>query len=192
MTKNLQPGVTIITPTIEERAELLAEACESVQIQTEQAAQHLVYFDRECAGPAVARNAMLHAAATEYVGFLDDDDVLDAEHIEVLSDTLTATGADLAFSWHRTEGDRVPIVPRFNEWSPEAEAFMHAGMNVIPVTVVAKREALLAAGGFYQHDHAEDYQLWLRMMSNGCRFACAPVETWTYRHLGGNRTWRSA
>jgi cellulose synthase/poly-beta-1,6-N-acetylglucosamine synthase-like glycosyltransferase len=66
---------------------------------------------------------------------------------------------------------------------------MRGGRNVIPVTVVARREAILDAGGFQPMDRFEDYALWLRMLELGHRFAYVKRETWTYRFLGGNRTW---
>lgn len=184
-------SVSVLTPTIEGREHLLVECIQSVQAQTAPPTVHIVIVDADGAGPAVMRNFMLRKADTPLVAFLDDDDLLDPDHLEHLTAAIEATGADLAFSWHRVVGQHAPLVARFNSWGAEARAYMIAGMNVIPVTVLARREAVMAAGAFNEADWAEDFGLWLRMMDNGCKFTCVPRETWTYRFLGANRTWRN-
>lgn len=183
------PGISVLTPTIPGRERLLMDAVQSVQAQTEEPTRHLVMLDADAAGPAIIRNLLIRQARTDWVAFLDDDDVLHDDHIEALCGALDDTGADLAFSWHTTTG-AVPLVPRFDEWNSEAVAYMHAGINVVPVTVLARRSAILDAGGFNPADRYEDYSLWLRMLDNGSTFVCVPRETWTYRMLGGNRTWQ--
>jgi glycosyltransferase involved in cell wall biosynthesis len=127
----------------------------------------------------------------EWVAFLDDDDLLDPTHIERLLDAALEAEADLAFSWHRREGS-TPAVERVPEWSDYAYGVMLGGRNLIPVTVLARREAVLAAGGFWPEDRYEDHALWLRMLARGSQFTVVPEETWTYRMLGGNRTWLPA
>lgn len=179
----------IITPSLPERAELMVEACESVKQQTVACAHH-VYLDHARIGPALIRNTIMERVSCEYVGFLDDDDLLDPEHVELLLAALDADQngepADLAFSWYRSEG--APETPRVTEWDDWAYGTMLGGRNLIPVTVMARRHAILNAGGFRPDDRYEDYKLWMRMLANGCRFTVVPLETWTYRMHGDNRT----
>lgn len=179
-------ALPVITPTIKGREALLIGCSESVARQTIGTSHH-IGMDATMAGPAVIRNAILGLVQHEYVAFVDDDDVLDPEHCELLLGACLDHNADLAYSWHRTEG-ATPIVPRV-EWGDEAHGLMLTGRNLIPVTVVARREALLEAGGFNPADRYEDFELWLRMLHAGCSFVTVPRETWTYRMLGGNRTW---
>lgn len=183
----------VITPSLPSRAELLVECCESVKRQTVACAHH-VYLDSQGIGPAVIRNTIMTRLACEYVAFVDDDDLLDPEHVELLLHACEGLGDetfDLAFSWHRREGS-TPEVERIESWDDYAFGVMLGGRNLIPVTVVARREAMLDAGGFWPEDRYEDHALWLRMLARGARFVCVPEETWTYRMLGGNRTWLPA
>lgn len=175
----------IITPTIPERAELLGDAAVSVKQQTTPCVHH-IYLDHDRIGPALIRNTIMVRLRCELVGFLDDDDVLDPEHVEVLSDTLVDNNADLAFSWYRSEG--APETERVEVWDDYAYGVMLGGRNLIPVTVIARRVAVLGAGGFWPEDRYEDYSLWMRMLADGCKFVVVPRVTWTYRMTGANRT----
>lgn len=179
-------AIAIITPTIEGREELLAEAAVSVDQQTVGVTHHII-MDICGSGPAELRNLVLERVESDWVAFLDDDDLLDPDHIETLAGAINDQDADLAFSWYRSQG--APETERVHEWDDYALGVMLSGRNLIPVTVLARRQAILDAGGFNYEDRYEDHQLWLRMLRNGCRFAVVPRETWTYRMLGGNRTW---
>lgn len=185
------PRVTILTPTIEGREGLLVEAVESVRAQTEEVA-HLVYLDTQRQGPALARNLLLERVQTEWVGFLDDDDLLDAEHVETLMALLADGGAppDLAWSRCRTFfADGVHPIRIAQGLRPDYSQLLRPGArNFIPVTVIARTEAVRAAGGFDPADRYEDYALWCRMLRQGRRFVDHPHVTWTYRFLGENRT----
>lgn len=179
--------VSVITPSLPGRARELAECMESVAAQTVPVV-HLVRADVDRVGPAVIRSELLDEATTSLVAFVDDDDLIDPDHIETLSDALEAEGAALAWSWCRTTGLGAPNVPRPRNVHA-AIAMLRGGRNVIPVTVVARRDLILEAGGFQPSDRYEDYALWLRMLSLGARLAYVKRETWTYRFLGENRTW---
>lgn len=182
--------VSIITPTVPGREALLVEAVESVRAQTEEVAHHVI-LDSEREGPAASRNRVLDLVTTEWVGFLDDDDLLDATHVASLM-AMLANGEgppDLAWSRCRVwaaEGVWAPRIPQGVR--PDYNALLRGGRNMIPVTVIARTESVLAAGGFDPGDRYEDYELWRRMLAAGQRFAYLPVETWTYRFFGESRT----
>ncbi len=180
--------VSVITPSLPGRTRELAECMQSVAAQTVPVV-HLIRPDIDRVGPAVIRTELLDEAVTSLVAFCDDDDLLDPDHVETLTTALEAMSADLAWSWHRTEGKRAAQTPRPRSQA-EAERYLAGGRNVIPVTVVARREAILEAGAFQPMDRFEDYALWLRMLELGHRFAYVKRETWTYRFLGENRTWQ--
>jgi glycosyltransferase involved in cell wall biosynthesis len=155
--------VTVITPTRSGREVVLLEAVDSVQAQTHPAAAHFVGLDADRAGPAAMRNALLGEVLTPLVAFLDDDDLLDPAHLETLLSEMERSGADVA-----------------------------QGRNVIPVTVLARLDAINEAGGFQSADRYEDYSLWCRMLDLGARFSLVKRETWTYRFLDDNRTWEGS
>lgn len=184
------PRVSILTSTIEGREELFAEAAASVAAQTEQVA-HLTWLDVDREGPAVCRNRLLALCRSEFVGFLDDDDLLDPTHVASLM-PLLANGASLAdLAWSRCRVTAAPGVfaPRIAQpLRPDYNTLLRGGRNFIPVTVIARLASIKAGGGFDPGDRYEDYELWRRMLSQGQRFAHLPVETWTYRFLGANRT----
>lgn len=186
------PRVTILTPTIEGREELLVEAALSVRSQTEEAA-HLIYLDTEHRGPAWCRNQLLERVQSEWVGFLDDDDLLDPEHVEALMALLDNGGPHADLAWSRCRTEFAPGVPPVHILQPirgtsDLVGMFRRGRNWIPVTVLARTESIRAAGGFDPADRYEDYELWQRMHLLGQRFVHLPRATWTYRFLGANRT----
>ena len=68
--------VTVCIPSIPRRATLLEEAIRSVEDQTYSGVKCVVEIDTVGLGAAKNRNAALTRAETEWVAFLDDDDVL--------------------------------------------------------------------------------------------------------------------
>ena len=95
--------ISFITPSIEGRETQLTEAVESVQRQTAPVEHHLVYLDAERRGPAHARNVLLRHVRTPLVAFLDDDDLVDPDHVERLVAALGPSD-DVAWSYCRTTG----------------------------------------------------------------------------------------
>lgn len=180
--------VSVITPSLPGRTRELAECMQSVAAQTVPVV-HLIRADVDRVGPAVIRTELLDEAQPGLVAFCDDDDLLDPDHVETLAAALAESGFELAWSWHRTAGLGAPHTPRPRSMG-EARRYLAGGRNVIPVTVVARREAILEAGAFHPMDRFEDYALWMRMLALGHRFAYVKRETWTYRFLGENRTWQ--
>jgi len=156
------------------------EARQSVAVQTLPAAHHLVLIDHGM-GPARARNQILNVCRTEWVAFLDDDDLLDPDHLEVLSGGT----ADVRIPYCRLEGDTIPK-KFYNQPYDRAKLRDH---GIFPITVLARYQAVMDAGGFRPEDRWEDWSLWNRMADNGATFEVTPQVTWTYRLGHDNRTW---
>lgn len=173
--------VTVITPTLPSRQAMLMEAVDSVARQTLKAKDHLIGVDWLAAGPAAVRNSLLEATDTEWVAFLDDDDVLDRHHLATLAEAVDR--ADVIGSYCRFSGDSIP--DQFCNRPYDRKALRRHG--IFPITVIARRELVLAAGGFGEERY-EDWALWNRMADQGCRIEIMPTVTWTYRLGHGNRT----
>jgi hypothetical protein len=139
------------------------------------------------------RTALLSIVQTEWVGFLDDDDLLDSEHVEALMALLADGGAGPDLAWSRCRTWAAPGVEAariMQTMRPDYRALLRDGSrNFIPVTVIARTESIRRAGGFRPGDRYEDHALWQRMLGAGMSFAYLPRATWTYRFTGGNRTW---
>jgi len=91
-----QVDVTVITPTVPGREKLLEECIESVRKQTLQPVAHLVLMDKDKEGPAVIRNRLLKQVETEWVAFLDDDDLLMPNHFDVHNTYMRSEGWDFS------------------------------------------------------------------------------------------------
>lgn len=178
--------VCVVTPTLPARSELLRECRESVAAQTVPC-DHLVAVDEFGAGPSRVRNALAARTDADWLLFLDDDDLLDPECVEVLLDR--AGEADVAYPFCRVEGKP--------DWSPNrlhhADTLLR--FNYIPVVALVRAEAFRAVGGFRPLPQFEDWDLWKRMLAAGLRFRCVPEVLWTYRILASGESrneWQQA
>lgn len=198
--------VAVVIPAYNAEA-YLAEALHSVAAQTRPASEVIVVDDRSTdgtaalarrlgarvlvapvnAGPGAARNQGLRAAASDLVAFLDADDYWDREHLATVAGLLDAhPSAVLANSRCRF----------FGEWAGETRP---QGADAVPAsfylpllaenlvaqtTVVARRAALLEAGGYDERmRHSEDYNLWLRL-ARAHPFVFSHRVTGNYRYHG--------
>src|SRR4030095_15635988 len=86
-------GVTVVIPHIPTRVAELQRALASVWAQTHQPDDVVIATDNVRAGSATTRNRALHHVATNWIAFLDDDDELLPNHLEVLLKTAVGSGA---------------------------------------------------------------------------------------------------
>ena len=154
-----------------------AEAAELRAILARYAGRPVRYLRRENGGQAAARNTAMAATAAPYVAFLDGDDYWAPRLLERQMALLAADpGLALVYAdaWLFGEG---PAVGRTYMQSGAdsrgpvtLEALLTCDVNVTMSTIVARRDAVLAAGGFDEAlRYVEDYELWLRMAHAGAR-----------------------
>jgi GT2 family glycosyltransferase len=145
-------------------------------------------------GPGAARDTALAMLETELVAFADDDDVWRAgklaaqlgafeRHPEV---ALCFGAAEIAGVDGRATGERWQTLP-VGVLRPDHLAPLLYEHNPIPTSsVLARRAALIAAGGFGGPPLCEDWGLWLRLLARGESFVFEPRAEITYRrHPGG-------
>ena len=189
--------VSIVTRTYRGRHDYLRQAAESVFNQTYGNVEWIVvedggdtlrdeltaltkdapcpvrYFPLQKVGRSRAGNEGLQQARGEMAMFLDDDDLLYADHVEVLAESLAANRecvAAYALCWliptsRNADGalaEGVYSTPALFHQPYDYQVLLHH--NFIPIqAIVFKRALFLERGGFdVDLDQLEDWNLWLR------------------------------
>lgn len=161
----------------------LERAVRSAQAQTFPATGGIaVALDAAREGAAATRNRALALVKTEWVAFLDSDDELYPNHLKLLARFVYLSKVDVAYPGYDCTGE--DEVNMFGV--PFAPAKLRT-TNFIPVTVLARTEAVRDAGGFQEHpdvngDPCEDWGLWLAMLDNGAKFGHLAAKTWLWHN----------
>jgi glycosyltransferase involved in cell wall biosynthesis len=156
---------------------------------------------RNC-GPATARNLLLSEATGQFVAFLDADDVwnptklafqrrLFEEHPEVVLVAAQLRGIDAASNPIKLKEDS-RFLGLFDRPLHMHRALLKTGNMIGQSTVVAKRDVVLAAGGWYSKERilSTDYELWIRLAERGPFFVSSDI-VGDYRVLPGSLSHRS-
>lgn len=164
-------GVTVVTPTLPERGDLLARCVAGVAAQTVEPAEHLIGVDWARTGHgARIRNRLIRAATTEYVALCDDDDWWLPHHLETLLGA--ASEADVVVAFYELEDHRGE--PPWNARHSCDPADFEWTNWTHPSAMLLRREAVLDLGGFPDPTPElwDDWGLWQRLYRAGARFAC--------------------
>jgi glycosyltransferase involved in cell wall biosynthesis len=190
------PRVSVVITT-HNRLAFLREAVASVLQQTLDASEVLVVDDGSSDGTAkwledleqprlrwfrndrvversAARNRGLEHAAGEFVLFLDDDDRLRPQALEILVEALgrhpeavAAVGARWKFGEQRA-GSRIIHPAREQVRRPWPELLAGTGWSMISGQTLQRARPLRGAGGYRgELIRSEDRELWLRLIHRG-------------------------
>lgn len=167
--------ITVLTASIVERGDMLAEACASVRAQTLRPDAHLISVDVARVGASATYNALAAAVMTPWMTFLDDDDLLDPNHLELLAEEAALSEADVVYSWCRCTGAR-----SYKDYNSSFDPVLLHRKSIVPITALVRTEAFRQVGGFPASD-GYDWHLWRTLCDAGAEFRCVPEVTWTYR-----------
>ncbi len=137
------------------------------------------YYDNS--GNAVrGRNKGLKEASGEFIAFQDSDDISEPDRLERSVNFIKKTGADLIYGGWRAKVSRDYPGKNIKDGQElEARDFEITDLlkenYICQSAVLARRSALLAAGGFKRIMHyREDHEFWLRLLFNGYKFKAMP------------------
>lgn len=188
--------VTVCTATIPTRVELLQRAIQSVTNQTLKVKEHSIKIDLDKLGQPAVLDQIIEQATTKYVAILDDDDELLPNHIELLYKKIIETDADLVFPHFK-----------YSNISDAGHLEKFRGLpwdnnnpHQVPVTWIAKRQAILDVGGFsgdfdvlsYEVDNegnrvGQDFNLIKKLAKANKHITNISEITWIY-HVGHGST----
>lgn len=184
----MRSDITVVTPTIPPRQDMLAHAIRSALTQTLPPEALSVAVDTEHAGAAATRQRALMAAQTGWVAFLDDDDWFYEQHLKTLKNLAVAHDADYAYSWF--DGNDPFPMHRGRQMNPDEPH--HTTMTILVKTELAKTV------GFVDHPDSpplngwEDWYFTLQCVRAGAKFIGTPEVTWHYNVHGANTSGHGA
>ena len=178
--------VTVHTPRV--RNGLLSRALDSIWKQTHLPEAVSIALDHYREGAAITRNKALWMANTEWVVFLDSDDILYSNYLARVFTHQAETDADVVWPWYDVLGAVDPLLEFFGrQWDPTEP-------HQFPITTLVRREFALEVGGFPMKEPAgkwclgEDYPFWCALSDAGAKFSHLPERLWEWNHRppGGN------
>ena len=186
--------ITVCTPTHVQRIRngMLWEAMASVAQQTYKAAATSVCVDVNGEGAAPTRQKALMGVQTEWVAFLDSDDIFKPRHLELMAKHAEETEADFVYSWFQvlTRDGRIiedPIFPLThftNDWDPENP--IETTITTLVRTELAKEVGFVALDRGHNINSGEDRRFTIECMNLGAKISHLKRKTWLYRHHGDN------
>jgi glycosyltransferase involved in cell wall biosynthesis len=138
---------------------------------------------RQNGGQAAARNAGIHAAAGEWIAFLDHDD----QWLPQKTETQLGSVAPDVGVIHANRFDRVHF-----------GSLWHRQAHITPSGAMVRKRTLLEVGGFDESralQGVEDLNLWLRIALTDWRFVKSGTGLFEWRETGQNQSandWRMA
>ena len=128
---------------------------------------------KENRGLSSARNWGIKESKAEYIAFLDADDILTPDSLEVRINVLIEQNVDLVATKLQHFTDKLPKVSKNNArqdvlyYAKEGLTQLMAFNKVTPSTVLCKKSVMDEVGGFTWHKKAEDLHCWLKVLFAG-------------------------
>lgn len=132
----------------------------------------IIFSENRGSGPAY--NEALKHCFTEYAMIMDSDDYIDPKKVEIelsfLNDNkeYDIVGTNV-FEFVETI-DNVKVLRRMPETHEEIVKFSHKRCPVAQPSAMFKVKSVIDAGGYQESKLTEDYDLYIRMIINNCKF----------------------
>lgn len=182
----IDPTVGVALPSIPPRTQMLRRAVGSVRGQTYPVDQISISTDNRREGAAANRQRALSGVMTEWVAFLDDDDVFLPQHVEHLVRFAQDTGADYVFPWFEVVGGTDPFPQHFGKVYDMANP-THTTIVTMVKTELAKEVGFVnPPGGDGGGGSGEDWDFTLRCIEAGATIMHLPEKSWLWSHHGKN------
>jgi len=187
--------VSVITPAHPARVTngLLAQATGSVYAQTLLPDAHIVAIDVDREGAAATRQRALMSASTDFVAFLDSDDIFFAKHLEWLMKHQQETGADFCYSWFKIlqqfangstrllEDDTVfPVTHYLNPFNPDDP--IETTITTLVRTELAKEVGFKELDRGHDQNSGEDRYFTIECLKAGAKISHLVRKSWAWRH----------
>lgn len=170
--------VSVLTPSIPERAHMLEECRASVKAQTHPGVEHLVLVDEDRNGCAVTMNRLATLAHGEWLLPLADDDLL-------------LPGCIATLLRHTEDADIVYAPPLVT--GNEDRWWFYQAPPVIPSFALIRAELWEEIGGYDETlTREEDRVFWTAALDRGERFVRVDEPCWVYRQHEGNKSFAVA
>lgn len=206
MASDKHPFFTIVIPSYN-RAALIGKTIESVQAQTftsyeviivddgstdnttevvqSYLSDKITYHKKENAERAVARNFGTKRANGQYINWLDSDDLMLPNHLQVIYDFLEANQfPNVIHTGFRHEDDKGNVLEVKNNFPPQMSAELLKANTFSCNNIIVKKETALA--NLFIEDRelsaSEDYNLWIRLAALQPVLCCNTVTVIVVNH----------
>lgn len=141
-------------------------------------------------GVSAARNTGIKHAKGDFIALLDPDDFWTTEHLEK---AITTFGnhkelyfySSFAYLFNENNPSNIIDIEGYKDWEMKSFPAILAIRNAIPNSSAVLRSEVFEKVGFYDENphiqHAEDYDLWLRILSHKLEIYIHPEPTIYYR-----------
>ena len=144
-------------------------------------------ISRQNAKLGATRNFGTQEATGKWVAFVDADDIWKENKLQLQMEELSRhPEADLCYTGHvefTAENGGIQLRSPFP--APPADKireYLFRRSTFLPSSVIIRRQVLLEVGGFCTDpDIAEDWDLWMRLLHAGTKFASCPSPLLFYR-----------
>jgi glycosyltransferase involved in cell wall biosynthesis len=141
-------------------------------------------------GVSAARNSAISQATGQYIALLDPDDYWLPSHLRVALDALdkhpeVAVFSSQAYLFNEDHMDAPYGIESYEDWEMDAFPAVLGIRNALPASSCVMRSCLFVQIGLFDEErgiqHAEDYDLWLRIAQSGNKFYFLREPTVYYR-----------